>query len=88
MTKFFIESSNFVQITIYHYHLTYSDEHKDSQKVKKENNHSPRAIKAQKDLHYKTLTNIFSLLFRNSMVKLFSMVCHLSLHITQLVLKL
>ena len=31
----FTENSNFVQITIYHYHLTYSDEHKDSQKVNK-----------------------------------------------------
>ena len=28
----------------------------------------PRTIKAQKDLDYKALTNIFSLLFENSMV--------------------
>ena len=35
ITEIFIESSNFVQITIYHCYLIYSDEHKDSQKVKK-----------------------------------------------------
>ena len=38
----------------------------------KESSHSPRTIKVQKNLDHKTLTNIFSLLFENSVVKLFS----------------
>ena len=42
----------------------------------------PGTIKAQKNLDYKALTNKFSLLFENPMVKLFSMFYHLSLYIT------
>ena len=71
---FFTESSNYVQITMY---VALSFDLLMNTKI----NHSPRTIETQKDLDYKSLTNIFTLLFENSMVKLFSMVCHLSSHI-------